>query len=195
MFENYTQLASQGKFIKKPYLVGNNLYEAGLFSLIAAGSGTVISQEQWDDFDRSEFFCPASTAAQFRVNAGLPVWRYVYAPEFPNEVLPTSQGKAWHGAELLPMFGSSEQITKQDSTWQERTMGRFMRGAWAAFAACPETGLARYGWPNYSNKSETLLQLGFGNVSSNAFSPGPTLNKTDAYDQGCGFPFLGSPNR
>lgn len=81
----------------------------------------------------------------------------------------------------------------KDSTWQERSMGAYMRGAWAAFARCPETGLLRYGWDTSSNHS--LLQLGLGNVSSNAFSVLPTYNVSTAYDTACGtFSYIGGPN-
>ena len=94
--------------------------------------------------------------------------------------------KAWHGSEILPMFGSSEDITKQDSTWQERSMGSYMRGAWAAFAACPETGLARYGWMQYSNDTRSLLQLGFDDPNSLTYNVMPTYNTSMAYDGSCG---------
>ena len=77
--------------------------------------------------------------------------------------LPTSVGRAWHGAELLPMFGSSEEVTKEDSTWQERSMGTYLRGAWAAFASCPTSGLNDYGWPEYSVNKSTLILLGQNN--------------------------------
>lgn len=106
--------------------------------------------------------------------------------KFPNVELPTATDRAWHGAEILPMFGSSEDITKQDSTWQERSMGSYMRGAWAAFAACPTQGLTQYGWMPYSNTTTSLLQLGFDNPSSLTYNVVPSLNGSAAYDGMCG---------
>lgn len=196
VFDNYTSRGLAGQFIHKPLLIGNNIFEAGLFILIAAGSGLNIPTSTWEFFDLGTFTCPASVSAEYRVDAGLPVWRYIYAPGFPNEALPTSMNMAWHGAELLPMFGSSEAITKQDSTYQERAMGTYMRGAWAAFAHSPEAGLTQYGWNKYSNTTSSLLQLGLGDVNSTEFSVEPTYNISTAYDATCGaFPYQGAANR
>ena len=84
------------------------------------------------------------------------------------------------------MFGSSEAISKQDSTWQERAMGSYLRGAWAAFAACPSQGLTQYGWTRYSNTTDSLQQLGFDDPASLTYNVMPTLNSSMAYDTLCG---------
>ena len=196
IFENYTKLATNKQYIQTPHLYGNNYYEAGLFVLVEAGSGQTLPQEEWIDFDAGTFTCPVSTAAIFRSSAGLPTWRYIYKAEFPNEALPTSMGEAWHGAEILPMFGSSEEISKQDSTWQERAMGTYLRGAWAAFAHDPTNGLNVYGWEQYNNETASLLQLGFDDTNSTTFSVFPSYNTTEAYDVLCPvFPYGGMANR
>ena len=196
VFENYTELALQNRYLQKPYIFGNNNNEAGLFKLIAAGSGSNISDYEWNGFNYGEFVCPASTAAAFRAGSGVPTWRYIYGANFPNLKLPTDDGQAWHGAELLPLFGSSEDISKQDSTWQERAMGSYLRGAWSAFVHDPVNGLASYGWDHYSNTTNSLLQLGFDNTSSPTFSVLPTYNVSSAYDGLCGaFPYGGAANR
>lgn len=196
VFYNYTDLALQNKYIQKPYLFGNNYFEAGLFILLAAGSGENLPTEEWIAFDAGEFTCPESTAAIFRSASGLPTWRYIYKAEFPNEELPTSMNEAWHGAELLPMFSSSEEVSKQDSTWQERSMGTYMRGAWSAFAHDPMNGLNIYGWEQYSNMTDSVIQLGFDDTNSTTFSVLPSYNSTEAYNVLCPtFPYGGAANR
>ena len=196
VFENYTEKALAGEYIQKPYLFGNNYFEAGLFILLGAASGLNLPTDEWIDFDAGEFTCPESTSAIYRSAAGIPTWRYIYKADFPNEALPTDMGEAYHGAELLPLFGSSEAVSLQDSTWQERAMGTYLRGAWAAFAHDPSCGLNIYGWEQYSNTTTSFLQLGYDNVSSTTFSVYPTYNTTDAYDSMCGpFPYGGALNR
>ena len=196
VFYNYTELAFEKKFIQKPYLIGNNYFEAGLFILLQAASGSPLPIEEWLAFDAGEFTCPASTAAIFRSSNDIPTWRYIYKAEFPNIALPTSMREAWHGAELLPLFGSSEAVSKQDSTWQERAMGTYMRGAWAAFAHDPTNGLNIYGWEQYSNTTDSVIQLGFDDTNSTTFSVLPSYNSTENYDVLCPtFPYGGMSNR
>ncbi|KAL9059370.1 MAG: hypothetical protein Q9162_001239 [Coniocarpon cinnabarinum] len=196
VFYNYIDLAFQNKYIQKPYLFGNNYYEAGLFILLAIGAGENVTMDEWTGFNAGEFTCPESTAAIFRSSSGLPTWRYIYKAEFPNEKLPTSMDEAWHGAEILPMFGSSEEVSQADSTWQERAMGSYMRGAWAAFAHDPANGLNVYGWKQYSNVTDSVIQLGFDNTSSTTFSVFPSYNSTGAYNTLCPtFPYGGAANR
>jgi len=189
VFENYTARAEAGQFIRVPAIVGNNDYEAGLFILIEAGTGVTIAQSTWDAFDLGVFTCPASAAAGLRRQAGLPAWRYRYFGMYPNLQLPTSADRAWHGAELLPLFGSSEAVTREDSTWQERAVGAYMRGAWAAFARCPQSGLVGYGWPLYERGRPTEVLIGMGNDTTVSFAD-PAV-----YDTTCGpFPYGGAAN-
>lgn len=193
VFSNYTDLAAAGQFTHVPALIGNNDFEAGLFILIAAGTGLNLPLQQWEDFTEGEFGCPASTAAEFRHIAGVPVWRYRYFPVFPNVKLPTDYDRAWHGAELLPLFGASEEITGEDSTYQERAVGSYLRGAWSSFARCPSTGLTNYGWPMYSNTTESVLQLG-RNTTTMPYQL-LSLNSSSAFDGMCGsFPYNGALN-
>ncbi|KAI9654263.1 MAG: hypothetical protein M1831_005428 [Alyxoria varia] len=198
VFSNYTERALAGKFIQKPAIVGSNAAESGLFKLVAPGAN--LTQAQWNDFDATQFTCPAGTAAEFRHKFNVPVWRYLYKPLFPNLLLPTAgdlKTGAYHGAEILPMFGSSEDITKVDSTWQERYMGAYMRRALSSFANCPEHGLSTaLGWPEYSDTTRTLLELGSDFPGSNDFDPAPERKTSEDYDGACGdFPYGGAPNR
>ncbi|KAF2765364.1 alpha/beta-hydrolase [Teratosphaeria nubilosa] len=197
VFTDYNNLAQKNVFIQRPTIYGNNIYEAGLFILILAGLGQSRTPEYWRTFDAKGFTCLATTAAIYRSNrASLPTWRYIYNPVFPNIHLPTDNNLAWHGAELLPLFGTDELITKAPSTAQERVMGKYLRGAFAAFAADPVDGLTKYGWKRYSNLSDTVVQLGFDDPSSPKFSPGPTYGTTEAYNKDCApFPDPGQPNK
>ncbi|KAH9845379.1 acetylcholinesterase precursor [Teratosphaeria destructans] len=197
VFTDYNTLAQKNLFIQRPTIYGNTIYEAGFFALLLAGLGQTRTPEYWTQFDARGFTCPATTAAIYRSNgANLPTWRYVYHPVFPNIHLPTDNNLAWHGAELLPLFGTDEIITKGPSTAQERAMGKYLRGAFAAFAADPVAGLTKYGWKRYDNASETVVQLGFDDPSSANFCPGPTYNTTVAYYGGCApFPDPGQPNK
>ena len=196
VFENYTDLALQGQYIQKPYLFGNNYYEAGIFILVAAASGEQIPQSDWDGFNAGEFTCPETTSAIYRAAAGIPTWRYIYKADFANIALTTDRNEAYHGAELLPMFGTSEDVSKVDSTWQERAMGSYMRGAWSAFAHNSSCGLNVYGWEQYSNMTNSFIQLGFENTTSTSFSVLPSYNSTEAYSPTCGpFPYGGASNR
>ncbi|KAB8338713.1 hypothetical protein FH972_021658 [Carpinus fangiana] len=164
VFANYTQRHLDGKYIKKPILAGNNNYEAGLFKLIAAGAGQTLSEDAWFSFDQNIFTCPAAKVAGFRHAQNVPVWRYYNSGMFENIKLPTNNlTSAWHGAELLPLFGSSEEVTQTDSSYVERQYGSYLRGAWAAFAACPESGLSSYGWPEYDPEEQTVILLGASN--------------------------------
>lgn len=138
------------------------------------------------------FTCPSNTAAYFRSLHNVPIYRYRYFGMFPNLELPTSLHRAYHGAEILPMFGSSEQITKVDSTWQERSLGRYMRSAWASFAADPDKGLDRImGWPQYSsmvNGTKGLVLLGMNNSTRAEYG------SRGNWDGDCDLTSSGKPN-
>lgn len=188
VFANYTDRALKGQYIQNPSIFGNNYFEAGLFILLGAGSGASSPLDFWRSFDQTIFTCPITTAARWRAEVGrLPTWRYIYRAVFPNIRLPTDMGEAWHGAELLPLFGTSEVVTKQDSTWQERALGSYMRSAWSAFAHDPEYGLETFGWRRFDGQGgrPSVLQLGFGETNSTTFEVEPSYNTTMAYDTGC----------
>ena len=84
VFKNYTNLAVTKQVAQVPMLAGNNDYEAGLFILIAAGSGSTYPQSFWDGFNRNYFTCPSQTAAYLRELTGIRVWRYRYFGMYPN---------------------------------------------------------------------------------------------------------------
>jgi len=65
-------------------------------------------------------------------------------------------------------------------------MGKYMRGAWAAFSKDPEMGLKSYGWPRYKPQDggkRTLVRLAWENgVGVNAAEP-------EMYDGRCNTTF------
>lgn len=60
-------------------------------------------------------------------------------------------------------------------------IGKYLRGAWAAFAKDPEMGLVSYadGWPMYDPSSDTLVRLAYNNQT------GANLARGDLYDDVC----------
>ena len=63
-------------------------------------------------------------------------------------------------------------------------IGRYFRGAWATFAKDPVNGLTKYGWPQYSPNTSSLIRIGYNNQT------GPNLAIGNLYDVDC--PGLGS---
>nr|POF18084.1 hypothetical protein CFP56_13495 [Quercus suber] len=174
VFSNYTQLDIEGRFVKKPALVGNNDNEAGIFILIFGFFGITQPQAAWDALTQQIFTCPSNTAAYARRLHHVPIWRYRYFPSFPNINLPTSVNRAYHLSEVFPLFGTDVDVSKEKSTHVERRLGRYMRDAWAAFAHSPSHGLRRqpFNWPEYSadvNGTDGLVLLGRNNSTRAEF--------------------------
>ena len=77
------------------------------------------------------------------------------------------------------MFGSSEEVTGMESTWEERLWGSYLRGAWAAFARDSEGGLEAYGWRRYDEGNANLALLGVQNHTM------PVFEETGKWDAEC----------
>jgi cholinesterase len=170
VFSDYLARAAAGNFIKKPMLVGNTNYEAGLFQTVAAAGGIHFPSSYWDSFDLLGFTCPAATRANISVANNVPVWRYRYFGDFPNLRLTTTPDSgAYHASEIALIFNTSAPPVEVSgippATEAETMIADYMRGAWAAFAKDPVNGLKTYqgGWPEYNPTEETLIQLAFNN--------------------------------
>ena len=89
----------------------------------------------------------------------------------------TGDESTYHGAEILMVFGT----LPNDATEREMQVGRYIRGASAAFAKDPEKGLSCYGggWPVYESGKETLVRLAFNDTV------GPNLGDPEVYDSVC----------
>jgi cholinesterase len=83
-------------------------------------------------------------------------------------------------AKLPLLFNTTETLPIPD-TPAEMAIGKYLRGAWAAFAKNPRRGLLTYedGWPEYVPNRQTLVRLGFENKTGASVATG------DAYDIGC----------
>ncbi|KAJ4292363.1 hypothetical protein N0V90_009024 [Kalmusia sp. IMI 367209] len=182
VFEDYAARSAAGNFAKKPLLIGHNDFEAGLFDLIQRLKGVVLPPEALEALDNRLFFCPVPARAAVNVQHDIPVWRYRYFGEWPDMRLSkTIYTGAYHGGEVNVLFDTvPHRHGIPASTWEEVEFGRYMRGAWVAFATNPEKGLEEYGWPMYDSDTESLVRLAYGNTTGlNVASP-------TAYDSVCG---------
>nr|POF02480.1 hypothetical protein CFP56_58111 [Quercus suber] len=70
--------------------------------------------------------------------------------------------RAYHLAEVFPLFGTTVELSKAPYVPEELEMGSYMRSAWAAFAHSPEDALSgsSLNWPRYDpNMNTTSLVL------------------------------------
>ena len=156
VLSDYTDASYNGKFAKKPVLLGNNDYEAGIIKVIFGSMGKTMSPEQWAILNLQTFTCPVGSASQYRASNNVPVWRYRYFGEFENTRLTQNPNSgAWHGSEISQVFGSS-QLGGLRNTRAEASVSRRIMSAWAAFAKDPDTALSRapFSWPKYNPTSE-----------------------------------------
>lgn len=186
-FGDYTALTESGAFAQVPRLHGSNSDEGGSFALDFALLGLVLPPAYWDWHTLAFFGCPTAASAEGQAKAApdVPAWRYVYAADYPNMRLTVDPSLgAYHGAELNPLFGTSEALGGQD-TPAEAATGKYMRAAWAAFAKDPAGGLAGDGfeWPvlpaDGDDEEAQLVVLGLGNATE------ATLQPSSAWDSNC----------
>lgn len=186
-FGEYTSLTESGAFAKVPRLHGSNTDEGGSFALDFALLGLVLPPAYWDWHTLAFFGCPTAASAEGLAQAAPDVssWRYMYAGDYPNMRLTENPSLgAYHGAELNPLFGTSESLGGRD-TPAEAAMGKYMRAAWAAFAKDPVAGLAgdEFGWPVLPTSGDDdeaqLVVLGLGNATEAVFQP------SSVYDSAC----------
>lgn len=185
-FGDYTSLTEAGAFAQVPRLHGSNTDEGGSFALDFALLGLVLPPAYWDWHTLAFFGCPTAASAEGLAQSApdVPSWRYMYAADYPNMRLTENPSLgAYHGAELNPLFGTSESLGERD-TPAEAAMGKYMRAAWAAFAKDPISGLAgeEFGWPVLpagEDDEAQLVVLGLGNATEAVFQP------SSVYDSAC----------
>jgi carboxylesterase type B len=193
VFSDYLNRSAAGNFIKRPLLIGNTDYEAGLFRAVAAldGVSSQFSDAYWEYFNLNGFVCPAGARANVSVANGVPTWRYRWFGEFPNTIITTvPDSGAWHASELPILFNNRPVGPDLPAnTTAEAAIGSYFRGAWAAFAKDPVNGLKSYsggngtGWPTYNPGGDTLVRLAFANQT------GPNLAIGNMYDGLCNSTF------
>lgn len=155
VFADYASLGASGKFIKKPMLLGNNDYEAGIIKVIFGAMGKTQTLLQWAILNLQTFTCPVRNAANYRAANDVPVWRYRYFGEFPNLRLTNDPSSgAWHGAEIANVFGTAEEAGLPN-TKAEVAISQYIMRAWASFAKNSATALsdAPFSWPLYNPQS------------------------------------------
>lgn len=145
-------------------LIGNTNYEAGYFKAMGSAWDAYLPDEYWDIFNLEIYTCASASRANSSVAAGLPIWRYRYFGEFEELALTTTRTSgAYHASEIIPLFGAVNAFEGLRPPRELVEVGRYLRGAWAAFAKGPERGLEGYGWPRYRPGGRTLLGLGYNN--------------------------------
>lgn len=190
-FADYDALTEAGAFAQLPRLHGSNADDGNSFALDFALLGLVLPPAYWDWHTLAFFGCPTAASAEGQASAApdVPAWRYVYAADYPNMRLTVDPSLgAYHGAELNPLFGTSEALGGLD-TPAEAAMGKYMRAAWAAFAKDPVNGLAgdKFDWPALPVEDEDgscdeeaqLVVLGLGNATEAVFQP------SSSWDSNC----------
>ncbi|EGD95911.1 hypothetical protein TESG_03374 [Trichophyton tonsurans CBS 112818] len=178
IFDDYESLASQGKFIQTPMILGHGDRESSFYNISASARGTVLTDEQWAQSVTEVFGCPAMKEADYRTQHNIPLWRYRYFADWSNTRLFPNSG-AYHGVDLHMIFGNSEGVTGDPESPDQTILKRIMQRTWAAFAADPWDGLKRHGWPVYKKDAYTVARLGYNN------SPFPDFVKPAAYDARC----------
>ena len=165
VFADYEARAAAGRFARVPMLAGNNDFEAGWYKLSAWAARTNLTEAQWDLYDERAFTCPSSYTTKYRVQHGVPTWRYRYFGDWDNLRLyngtaglgPRGSG-AYHGSELEMVFGTAQGVSGVKNSPTEDAMSKYMMGAWVAFARDPQRGLlADYAWPRYDPAGELMV--------------------------------------
>ncbi|KAJ3957433.1 hypothetical protein N0V92_005982 [Colletotrichum tropicale] len=172
VFEDYSSRSS----VDASYLVGNNENEAGASKSLQPTRTEIY----WADFNFRYYTCADNIRLAQTISAGLPSWRYRYFGDFPNLALSTNPpSRAYHGAELQPLFGTLPQ--DPPSTTLELETAELLRGAWTTFAKNPTSGLLSYsgGWPLYNPSENTMARIAFNNQT------GTNLGQGDAYNERC----------
>ena len=159
----------------KPLLVGSSHNEAGLFTVLdqlasasnltapRAGKGGLAGGlagiRNNPSLINGQYTCPAADAAKARRDNGVPVWRYRYKGEWPNQNIGPNSG-AWHGSEIAMIFGTTEYLSKKADVSDEFILSGKMRSAWATFVKDPVKGLLQNrtdapAWPSYNPQGKT----------------------------------------
>jgi carboxylesterase type B len=100
----------------------------------------------------SIFSCAARDVANDRAKF-VPVWRYSYAGDYPNQVMSADVSGPYHGSEIGLIYGTTGLTRKTPDTPEQAALAKKMRDAWLAFAKDPEKGLDGI-WPKYDPTSK-----------------------------------------
>ena len=91
-----------------------------------------------EEATRVSFYCLSLRAAQTRLRAKIPVFRYLYSGNFSN-VSPRPWMGVYHGSELPMLFGTHG-LYRGASTYLENQTSSDMQHTWLAFLGSREFG-------------------------------------------------------
>lgn len=175
VFSDYVNLTSSGSFAKVPMLLGNNNNEDGYYRIPAYASGIIPTDAQVASFLLESFTCPVSHQASARRAHGVPAWAYRYMADWNNTRLYPTSG-AYHGVDLHMIFGASADVSGLPTTADQRSLTRLMQHAWYSFSNNPSSGLRSIGWPQFNQKTDSLIVLGENNAPTAQFVHPSTFN-------------------
>ncbi|KAF2708538.1 carboxylesteras-like protein [Pleomassaria siparia CBS 279.74] len=185
IFADYLSLASSGNFAKLPYFHGHNNYEQGYYVIPAYAQGRNVTEEQTAEFLLESFVCPVSYEARSRVAAKVPTWVYRYFGDWDNTRLYPTSG-AYHGTELDMILGISQDVSGLPASRAQNDTWRLFQRAVAAFVDDPESGLTRFGWPQFNPDTESWIEIAVGNKANATFA------KPEKYDAPCSTIVMGA---
>ncbi|KDR75551.1 hypothetical protein GALMADRAFT_68919 [Galerina marginata CBS 339.88] len=183
IFSDTSVRAATGNFLKVPVLGGSTLNEGDIFvvaaELVATGITLPFVTEVLADIETLvTFTCPAGAAAQERLNAKVPTWRYQYQAVFPD-ISSRPDLRAYHASEIPIVFGTYNTSTLAPPTSNEVALSKYVQAAWVAFARNPSQGLLNFGWPLYNPATASLAQLGnTANATGASFTQGALVDLT-----------------
>jgi cholinesterase len=168
VFSDYVNLTNSGSFAKVPLLLGNNNNEDGYYRIPAYASGIIPTDAQVASFLLESFTCPVSHQARSRRAHGVPAWAYRYMADWNNTRLYPTSG-AYHGVDLHMIFGASADVSGLPTTADQRSLTKLMQHAWFLFSSNPSSGLKSIGWPQFDQKTASLIVLGQNNTPKAQF--------------------------
>ncbi|KAF7947941.1 hypothetical protein EAE96_009011 [Botrytis aclada] len=178
VFSDYPARFAAGNVTTLPLLIGNTDNEASVFAAQSLMSGHPVDILEMSN---SKFACPTAARANVSTTSGAKTWRYRYFGDFPNlQIQKGVDAGAFHISDVYSVFGTwptGQGITGAGK--EQVSLGRYMRGAWAAFAKDNEEGLSAYGWPVYKPEKETVVRLGWKNQLA------LVLDKAEVWDSAC----------
>ena len=139
--------------MSQPTWVSNTLNEGDNVTPFDPDAVVGINYTLSDYITTVAFHCPTYLAAMYRVNANMTVYRTLYSGIFPP-LQPYPWVRAYHGADVLLLFGAENTIAYQDPGPNVLQAGIYFRSAVAAFVKDPKDGLAEFGWPKYTGAGE-----------------------------------------
>jgi len=154
VFGNYTARAQEGQIARLPTLIGTSRDEGVLFEPYnPAGVDAALAEET----TRASFYCPSLKAARTRLDAGIPVFRYIYSGNFSN-VSPRPWMGAYHGSELPMLFGTYG-LYRGASTDLEGQTSSNMQHTWREFTRTGGFGAGVLGWDPWDGTYREMVDI------------------------------------